>query len=126
MPTSFAWNDRPSLSLQVNAPFSSLALVTIQPSSLMAPSGMSRLVPYLAELQPEFFCEVSPALAAERGLSHGGWATIVTARSAVEARAARRQQRANGRAGTVGGPGRGQPSERLAGPGVQRGRGYFD
>ncbi len=48
--------------------------------------GMSRNVTYLAELQPEFFCEVSPALATERGLEHGGWATIVTARSAVEAR----------------------------------------
>ncbi len=48
--------------------------------------GMSRTVPYLAELQPEFFCEVSPQLAGERGLEHGGWATIVTARGAVEAR----------------------------------------
>jgi len=48
--------------------------------------GMSRTLPYLSELQPEFFCEVSPALAAERGLENGGWATIVTARTAVEAR----------------------------------------
>jgi formate dehydrogenase major subunit len=48
--------------------------------------GMSRSLPYLAELQPEFFCEVSPELALERGLSNGGWATIVTARTAVEAR----------------------------------------
>jgi formate dehydrogenase major subunit len=48
--------------------------------------GMSRWLPYLAELQPEFFCEVSPQLAAERGLEHRGWATIVTARTAVEAR----------------------------------------
>ena len=48
--------------------------------------GMSRTVPYLAELQPEFFCEVSPALAAARGLEHGDWATIVSARNAVEAR----------------------------------------
>ena len=48
--------------------------------------GMSRTVPYLSELQPEFFCEISPQLAAERGLEHGGWATIVTARQAVEAR----------------------------------------
>jgi formate dehydrogenase major subunit len=47
---------------------------------------MSRWLPYLAELQPEFFCEVSPELAAERGLEHLGWATIVTARTAVEAR----------------------------------------
>ena len=48
--------------------------------------GMSRTLPYLAELQPEFFVEVSPELAAERGLEHGGWATVVTARAAVEAR----------------------------------------
>jgi formate dehydrogenase major subunit len=48
--------------------------------------GMSRHLPYLAELQPEMFCEVSPALAAERGLEHLGWATIITARSAIEAR----------------------------------------
>ncbi len=48
--------------------------------------GMSRWLPYLAELQPEFFCEISPGLAAERGLEHLGWATIITARNVVEAR----------------------------------------
>jgi len=48
--------------------------------------GMTRWVPYLAELQPEMFCEVSPELAAERGLEHGGWVTVVTARNAIEAR----------------------------------------
>jgi formate dehydrogenase major subunit len=48
--------------------------------------GMSRFLPYLSELQPEMFCEVSPGLARERGLEHGGWATIVTARNAIEAR----------------------------------------
>jgi formate dehydrogenase major subunit len=48
--------------------------------------GMSRSLPYLAELQPEMFCEVSPALARERELVHGGWATIVSARTAIEAR----------------------------------------
>jgi formate dehydrogenase major subunit len=48
--------------------------------------GMSRSVPYLAELQPAMFCEVSPELAKEVGLEHGGWATIYTSRSAIEAR----------------------------------------
>jgi formate dehydrogenase major subunit len=48
--------------------------------------GMSRTLPYLSELQPEMFCEVSPRLAEERGLEHGGWATIITSRSAIEAR----------------------------------------
>jgi formate dehydrogenase major subunit len=48
--------------------------------------GMSRTLPYLAELQPEMFCEVSPELAAERGLTHGDWATVVSSRTAIEAR----------------------------------------
>ena len=48
--------------------------------------GMSRFLPYLSELQPAFFCEVSPRLAAERALEHLGWATIITARNAIEAR----------------------------------------
>jgi formate dehydrogenase major subunit len=48
--------------------------------------GMSRWLPYLSELQPEFFCEVSPELAEEKGLTNGGWATIVSPRTAIEAR----------------------------------------
>ncbi len=48
--------------------------------------AMSRTLPYLSELQPEFFVEVSPALATERGLDNGGWATLISARSAIEAR----------------------------------------
>ena len=48
--------------------------------------GMSRFLPYLAELQPAMFCEVSPELACERGLTHGDWATVRTARASVEAR----------------------------------------
>jgi formate dehydrogenase major subunit len=48
--------------------------------------GMSRTLEYLSELQPAMFVEVSPALAAERGLEHLGWAHVVTSRSAIEAR----------------------------------------
>lgn len=48
--------------------------------------GMSRFLPYLAELQPAMFCEISPELARERGIEHHGWATIITARGAIEAR----------------------------------------
>jgi formate dehydrogenase major subunit len=48
--------------------------------------GMSRWLPYLSELQPEMFCEVSPALAAERSLEPYGWATIISPRTAIEAR----------------------------------------
>ncbi|RBM16272.1 formate dehydrogenase [Prauserella sp. PE36] len=48
--------------------------------------GMSRQLPYLSELQPELFMEVSPRLAAERGLTHLGWAHVITSRTAVDAR----------------------------------------
>jgi formate dehydrogenase major subunit len=48
--------------------------------------AMSRTLPHLAGLAPEMFVEVSPELAAERGLEHNGWATIVTQRTAIEAR----------------------------------------
>ena len=48
--------------------------------------GMSRTLTHLAELQPEFFTEVSPELAQELGLEHGDWATITTPRAEVEAR----------------------------------------
>jgi formate dehydrogenase major subunit len=48
--------------------------------------GMTRTLSHLAELQPELFAEVSPELAADAGLEHGGWATIATARGMIEAR----------------------------------------
>ena len=48
--------------------------------------GMSRWLSWLSELQPEMFCEVSPELAALRGLENGGFATVTTARGEIECR----------------------------------------
>ena len=48
--------------------------------------GMSRQLPYLSELSPELFVEVSPELAAERGLRHLDWGHVITSRTAVDAR----------------------------------------
>ncbi len=48
--------------------------------------AMSRTVGVLSELQPEFFCELSPRLARERDLEQGGWADIITARGTIRAR----------------------------------------
>jgi formate dehydrogenase major subunit len=47
---------------------------------------MSRWLSWLSELQPEMFCEVSPALAEKVGLRNGDWATITTLRAEIEAR----------------------------------------
>jgi formate dehydrogenase major subunit len=49
--------------------------------------AMTRWTSRLSELQPEAFVELSPELAAERGIEHGGWVTVVTARGEAEARA---------------------------------------
>ena len=48
--------------------------------------GMTRTLSHLAELQPELFAEVSPELAEEIGLEHGGWARILTPRATIKAR----------------------------------------
>ncbi len=49
--------------------------------------GMTRTLPWLAELQPEGFAEISPELAAEKGIQNGDWVTVSTARGEIEARA---------------------------------------
>jgi formate dehydrogenase major subunit len=70
----------------VGSPVYPFVLTTYRVTEHHTAGGMSRGLPYLAELMPELFVEVSPELAAERGLEHAGWATIVTTRTAVEAR----------------------------------------
>jgi formate dehydrogenase major subunit len=48
---------------------------------------MSRFNSWLNELMPEMFVELSPELAAEHGIKHGGWLTVRSARTTIEARA---------------------------------------
>jgi formate dehydrogenase major subunit len=49
--------------------------------------GMSRTLSHLAELQPELFCEISPALAREVGVENGEWVRVSTPRGTIDARA---------------------------------------
>jgi formate dehydrogenase major subunit len=71
-----AWND----------PRFPYVLTTYRLTEHHTAGGMSRWLTWLSELQPEMFCEVSPELARERGLTNGGWATVTTARAEIEAR----------------------------------------
>ena len=48
---------------------------------------MSRFNSWLNELQPAMFVEMSPQLAAERGVGHGDWVVISSPRGEIEARA---------------------------------------
>jgi formate dehydrogenase major subunit len=48
---------------------------------------MSRWLPWLAELMPELFCEISPEHAAEIGVANTGWVRVTTPRGSVRAKA---------------------------------------
>jgi formate dehydrogenase major subunit len=48
---------------------------------------MSRWTPWLNELQPELFCEISPELAEEEGVDNTGWVTIETSRGKIHCKA---------------------------------------
>ena len=47
----------------------------------------TRSNPWLAELQPTFFAEITPRLAAEVGINNGEWVVVSTPRGEIEARA---------------------------------------
>jgi formate dehydrogenase major subunit len=48
---------------------------------------MSRWLPWLAELQPELFCEISPEHAKEIGVNNTDWVVISTPRGSIRAKA---------------------------------------
>jgi len=48
---------------------------------------MTRWLPWLAELMPELFCEISPELAEEKSIKNAEYMTIETARGKIQARA---------------------------------------
>ena len=49
--------------------------------------GMSRWLPWLAELQPELFVEISPELAHEKGIANLDWVRVSSPRSQIRAKA---------------------------------------
>ena len=69
---------------QVN-PAYPYAITTYRLTEQHTTGAMSRWLSWLAELQPALFVEISPALAAEKGVEHGDWVTISTSRAEVEA-----------------------------------------
>jgi formate dehydrogenase major subunit len=49
--------------------------------------SMSRWLPWLVELQPELFCEISPEHAREIGVNNTDWVVISTPRASIRAKA---------------------------------------
>ena len=78
--TGVVWN------LPADAAFP-FVLTTYRLTEHHTAGAMTRWTSWLSELQPEAFVELSPELAAERRIEHGGWVTVVTARGEARARA---------------------------------------
>ena len=62
-------------------------ITTYRLTEHLTAGGMSRWVPWLAELQPHGFVEISPELAGDLGVNNGDWVTITTLRGEIESRA---------------------------------------
>ena len=86
-PVAKVWNVEGNPYHKVADPSYPIVLSTYRLTEHHLSGSMSRWLPWLAELMPELFCEISPELAAERGIRNGEYATIRTARGEVEARA---------------------------------------
>jgi formate dehydrogenase major subunit len=86
-PAALRWRRPENPYHDVEDPRFPLVATTFRLTEHHTAGGMSRWLPWLAELQPEMFAEIDPVVAADRGIEEGGWMTISTARGEIEARA---------------------------------------
>jgi formate dehydrogenase major subunit len=86
-PAAISWQRPDNPYNPVGDPRYPLVATTFRLTEHHTAGGMSRTLPWLAELQPEMFAEIDPVIARERGIEDGGWMTIVTERAEIEARA---------------------------------------
>jgi formate dehydrogenase major subunit len=86
-PAAISWQRPDNPYNPVGDPRYPLVATTFRLTEHHTAGGMSRTLPWLAELQPEMFAEIDPVIARERGIEDGGWMTISTARAEIEARA---------------------------------------
>jgi formate dehydrogenase major subunit len=89
-PAAKYWSDVPLQGnplAQVADPNFPIVLSTYRLTEHHLSGSMSRWLPWLAELQPELFCEISPELAAEKGINNTDYVTITTPRGEIQARA---------------------------------------
>jgi formate dehydrogenase major subunit len=84
----FIYFNRPDNPLaQVGDPRYPYALTTYRLTEHYLSGTMSRWLPWLAELQPELFIEISPELAKEKGIANLDMVRVSTPRAQVQARA---------------------------------------
>lgn len=86
-PSAKFWPKEGNRLAKLQDPAYPYAVTTYRLTEHHTAGGMSRWIPWLAELQPTFFAEISPRLAGEAGVNNGDWVVVSTPRAEIEARA---------------------------------------
>lgn len=80
------WNDPANTVAPVGDPQFPYVMTTYRLTEHYLAGGMSRWLPWLSELQPELFVEISPELAQEKGIQNLDWVRVWSPRSSVRAK----------------------------------------
>jgi formate dehydrogenase major subunit len=86
-PAMRTWNIKENPHAPVGSPDYPHVITTSRLTEHHVTGGMSRYLPWLCELQPELFCELSPEHAAELGVKSTDWVVISTPRASIRAKA---------------------------------------
>ena len=86
-PVLKAWNVAGNVAATTGDPAYPYVLTTYRLTEHHLSGVMSRWLPWLAELQPELFVEISPELADEKGIANTELARIITPRGEITAKA---------------------------------------
>jgi formate dehydrogenase major subunit len=81
------WKDDGNQLAKMGDPKFPYVLTTYRLTEHYLAGGMSRWLPWLAELQPELFVEISPELAQEKGIKNLDWCRIISPRTQIRAKA---------------------------------------
>ena len=81
------WKDSGNPLAQVGDPKFPYVITTYRLTEHYLAGAMSRWLPWLAELQPELFVEISPELAQEKGIKNLDWCKISSPRTQIRAKA---------------------------------------
>jgi len=81
------WKDRGNPLAKVGDPAFPYVITTYRLTEHYLAGGMSRWLPWLSELQPELFIEISPELAQEKGIKNLDWCIISSPRAQIRAKA---------------------------------------
>jgi formate dehydrogenase major subunit len=81
------WKDNANQLAKVGDPKFPYVITTYRLTEHYLAGAMSRWLPWLTELQPELFVEISPELAQEKGIKNLDWCRITSPRRQVRAKA---------------------------------------